>query len=161
MRRTKTMCKITHGLAPCFKSILVGAIGRSDVYTYLFDKSLNEVAKSSEMNLFVRFWNADSNQVQSRYLGSTFLGHTTHLDLLTHSRDLTKDLNPSKLYQISKDGPNTNLKFFNEYSNKSAETTLHSVINIGTCNLHIVHGSLQTGESASRWGLKNIMKSAR
>ena len=58
------------------------------------------------------------------------------------------------------DGPNTNLKFFNEYSNKFAETALHFLINVGTCNLHIVHGSLQTGESASGWGLKKIMKSA-
>ena len=56
------------------------------------------------------------------------------------------------------DGPNTNLKFFNEYLNKYAETTLHSLINIITCNLHIAH-ALQTGECASGWGLKNIMKS--
>ena len=49
--------------------------------------------------------------------------------------------------------------FFNEYSNKFAETILHCLINIGTCDLHIVQGSLQTGESASGWDLKN-MKSA-
>ena len=58
---------------------------------YSFDESLNEVTQSSEI------WNADSNQVQSRYFGSSFRGHTRHLDLLTHFRDLTKDLNPSKL----------------------------------------------------------------
>ena len=57
------------------------------------------------------------------------------------------------------DGPNTNLKFFNEYSSKFAETALHSLIKVGTCNLHIVHGSLQTGELACGWGLKS-MKSA-
>ena len=111
------------------------------------------------MDLYVRFWNGDSDQVQSRYFGSSFLGHTRHLDLLTHFRDLTKDLNPSKLFEISVDGPNTNLKFFNEYSNKFAETTLPSLINIATCNIHIVYGCLQTGESLSGWGLKN-MKSA-
>ena len=49
MGRTKTMYEITHGLAPCFKSILNDAIGRSDVYTYLFDESLNEVTQSSEI----------------------------------------------------------------------------------------------------------------
>ena len=47
------------------------------------------------------------------------------------------------------DGPKANLAFFNVYLNKLAETTLCSLINIGTCNLHIVHGSLQTGESLS------------
>ena len=60
----------------------------------------------------------------------SFLGHKRHLDLLAQFRNLTKDLNPSKLYQKSMDGPNTNLKFLNEYSNKFVETTLHSLINI-------------------------------
>ena len=71
-------------------------------------------------------------------------------------RDVTKDLNPSKFYQISMYGPNTNLKFFNEYSNKFTETTHHSLINIWTFNLYVIHGSLQTGESASWCGLKNM-----
>ena len=160
MGRTKTMHKITHGLAPYFKSILVDAIGWADVCTYSFEESLNEVTQSSEMDLYVRFWNADSNQAQSRYFVSSLVIQQSHMDFLAHFRDLTKDLNPSKLYQISMDGPNTNLKFFNQYSNKFAETTLHSLTNIGTCKLHIVHGTIQTGESASGWGLKNIMKSA-
>ena len=57
------------------------------------------------------------------------------------------------------DEPNTNLKFFNEYSNNCDETTPHCLSNIGTCNLHIVYGTLETGESVSGWGLKNVMKS--
>ena len=80
MGRTKTMYEITHGLAPYFKLILADAIGRSDLYTHSFDESLNEVTQSSEMDLFVRYWNADSNQVQSRYFGSSFFGQTRPLD---------------------------------------------------------------------------------
>ena len=53
------MYKITHKLAPYFKSILVDSIGRSDVYTYSFDESLNEIKELSEMDLYFRFWNAD------------------------------------------------------------------------------------------------------
>ena len=53
------MHKITHRLAPYFKSRLVDLIGRSDVYTYSFDESLNEIKESSEMDLYFRFWNAD------------------------------------------------------------------------------------------------------
>ena len=79
------------------------------------------------MGLYVRFWNADPNQVQSSYFDSSFFGHTRHLDLLTQLRNLTKDLNPSKFYQILMDGPYTNLKFFIEYSNKFAETSLINI----------------------------------
>ena len=59
------------------------------------------------------------------------------------------------------EGPNTNLKFFNEYSSKFAEIAFHSLIKAGTCNLHIVYGSLQTSESAYGWGLKNMKKGRR
>ena len=52
MGRTTVMYERTHGLTPYFKSILVDSIGRSDVYTYSFDESLNEVTKSSD--LYVR-----------------------------------------------------------------------------------------------------------
>ena len=55
MGRTRTMCGITHGLAPYSKSILVDATGRSDVCKCSFDESLNEVTQSSEMDLYVRF----------------------------------------------------------------------------------------------------------
>ena len=53
MGRTTIMYERTHGLAPYFKSVLVDSIGRSDVYTYSFDESLNDVTKSSD--LYVRF----------------------------------------------------------------------------------------------------------
>ena len=38
--------------------------------------------------------------------------------------------------------------------------TLHSLADIGSCSLHSVHGSMKTGEIASKWGSKKIMKSA-
>ena len=67
---------------------LIDAIGQSDVYMYSFDESLIEVTKSSEMDLCLKFWKADSNQVQSWYFMSSFLGRTRHLDLLAYFRDL-------------------------------------------------------------------------
>ena len=67
---------------------LTDAIGQSDVYMYSFDESLIEVTKSSEMDLCLKFWKADSNQVQSWYFMSSFLGRTRHLDLLAYFRDL-------------------------------------------------------------------------
>ena len=100
------------------------------------------------------------NQVKSRYYRSSFLGHATHVDLLNHFNKIAGELQFSKLYQISMDGPNVNLKFYKEFLTSKQNETVHSLIDIGSCSLHVVHGSLKTGEEASDWKLKKIMKSA-
>ena len=48
----------------------------------MFDESLNETTKNKQLDVHVRFW--DEGQVQSRYLGSQFMGHSTAQDLLSH-----------------------------------------------------------------------------
>ena len=49
------MCVINHGLAPCLKSLLKTSIDRSDIFSFLFDESLNEATQTSEMDVYVRF----------------------------------------------------------------------------------------------------------
>ena len=58
------------------------------------------------------------------------------------------------------DDPNVNLKFLKEFSKLRTGDSVHSLADIGTCSLHSVHGNMKTGEIASKWGLKKIMKSA-
>ena len=40
------------------------------------------------------------------------------------------------------------------------ETKLHQLTNIGTCGLHIIHGSFKTGNKVTDWNIKAIAKSA-
>ena len=44
--------------------------------------------------------------VDVRLLGSSFLGHSKLDDLQLHYNNITKDLDPKSLYQLSMDGPN-------------------------------------------------------
>lgn len=48
----------------------------------MFDESLNETTKNKQLDVHVRFW--VEGRVQSRYLGSQFMGHSTAQDLLSH-----------------------------------------------------------------------------
>ena len=105
----------------------------SEIHVYSFDESLNEVTQTSEMDLYIRFWDVNRNCVNVRYFGSSFLGHTTHKDLLTHFNDIVKGLEPPKLYQISMD----DLKFHDEFTSSLTETVLHSLINHATCILYM------------------------
>ena len=148
------------GLPPFFKSQLTDDLEKSDIHVFSFDESLNDVTQTSEMDLYVRYWDMNASQVKSRYYGSSFLGHATHKGLLKHFGEITKNLSPSKLYHISMDGPNVNLKSLKEFSKLRAGDSVHSLADIGTCSLHSLHGSIKTGEIASKWGLKKIMKSA-
>jgi hypothetical protein len=49
-----------------------------------------------------------------RYWNSSFFGHATHLDLIREFSKAIEELDKSKMYQISMDGPSVNWKFLNE-----------------------------------------------
>ena len=158
LARTKSMYTVTHGLAPYFKAVLVSTREKSDVHLYSFEESLNDVTQTCEMDLYVRFWESVSNRVKTRYFGSSFLGHTTLQDLCSHFIDVTKDLNSTRLYQISMDGPSVSINFYNEFI--KTHKCHHQLIDMGSCSLHIIHGALRTGEIKSEWYSKHVLKGA-
>ena len=115
------------------------------MFSFWFDESLNEATQTSEMDLYIRFWDVNLNKVNVRYFGFTFLGHGTHQDLLTHFQEVTKEIKYSHLYQVSIDSPSVNLKFYQEFSTRFKENNSHSLLDIGSCSLHIVHRSFTAG----------------
>ena len=66
----------------------------------------------------VQYWDEEENKVRTHYLGSTFLGHSTAVDLMDKLNEVIKHLDPEKLYQIYMDGPAVNIKFLNEFKLK-------------------------------------------
>ena len=104
-QRTRAMYAINHSIAPCFKSLLLSSINTSNIHVYSFDERSNKVTQTCEMDLYVRYWNVACSQVKMRYFGSSFMGHGTDNDILQYFDEITKDLKPAHLYQISMDGP--------------------------------------------------------
>lgn len=80
--KDKTGYVIRFGLAPYFKRRLIDTINNAGPFVLMFDESLNKSTKSKQLDVHVRFWQGDS--VQSRYIGSQFLGHGRADDLLHH-----------------------------------------------------------------------------
>ena len=150
LNRTKSMCAVNHGLSPFFKSALMSDLQKSGIHTYPFDESLNEVTQTCEMDLHFCYWDANEKLVRSRYGQASFL--------LNHPKDKTKELPLTNLFQVSMDGPNENLKFFEEFSANFNSNCSHSLIDMETCNFHVFTEALKTGKVASGWGLKKIMK---
>ena len=83
------------------------------------------------MDLHLRYWDVNENLVRPRYYGSSILGHATHTDFLNHFKDITKELPLTNLFQIFLDGPNVNLKFFEESSANFNNNCSRSLIDMG------------------------------
>jgi len=147
-----------YGLAPYFRRILTEQIQKSEIYVISFDESLNDVNQKCQMDLMIRYWEEKDQSVKVRYLQSSYLGHSTSHDLLEHFSKSTESLDPSKMIQVSMDGPNVNLKFLKELSSTRSESEIPGLINIGTCSLHTINNALQTGAKKSGWNLKNTLK---
>lgn len=107
------------------------------------------------------YWYCDDSIKRGNvyYYGSGLLGHGTHQDSLNYFTSLNEDLNKGHSYQVSMDGPNVNLNFFEEFSIQ--KDNFYSFIDIGSFVLHIVvHGSFSRGELKSSWNLKKLLKGA-
>ena len=68
--------------------------------------------------------------------------------MLTHFKN-GMALNPSSLVQISMDCPNVNWKFYHNLFQQGKGEELPDLLNIGSCNLHAVHGSFEKGAKES------------
>ena len=81
-------------------------------------------------------------------------------DLLKAINDGLLGLDLSTQIQLSMDGPSVNLNVLNEISKEREDAGLSKLINVGSCNLHVVHGALKSATEATGWNLKSIMKSS-
>lgn len=160
--RKKCSYLINFGLAPYFSNELISKLQKVSHYVILFDESYNSVTKSEQMDFHVRFWDADNNCTITRYLSSQFLTKGDAETLLKHFKEATSELDPSKLLQISMDGPNVNLKFHRMCIKDQKENEPEgspSLLDLGVCGLHVLHGAFKTGVNSTGWKLDGILRS--
>ncbi|XP_063750379.1 uncharacterized protein LOC134871567 isoform X2 [Eleginops maclovinus] len=150
----KTAYIAKFGLAVFIKEELVSKVNKSP-FVLMFDESLNETTKNKQLDVHVRFW--DEGQVQSRYLGSRFMGHSTAQDLLSHLKECMDKLNLKDLVSISMDGPSVNWKLFELFQKDQAEQYGGlQLICVGSCGLHTLHNAFKCGFTA--WLLDKLLR---
>ncbi|XP_047128992.1 uncharacterized protein LOC124809196 [Hydra vulgaris] len=111
------------------------------------------------MDLHVRYWNEESNTVCTRYYTSEFMGKAAAPDILNMFKSCMTGLNAEKMLQVSMDGPNVNKLFLEMLNKERHNNELSTLIDIGTCGLHTINGSLLTGAKATDWNLKKLISS--
>ena len=98
------------------------------------------------MDFTVRYFKKD--EVMTRYLSSAFCGHTTTEDLKLKFEEATQNLDTKRMVQVSLDESNVNWKMLHKITvERSSAEHYPGLINVGSCSLHVVHGTFRSGES--------------
>jgi len=99
--------------------------------------------------------------VTTRYLTSTFLGHSTSADLLCAFTPAAGNAFLKKLLQVSMDGPNVNHKFLRELKKHlNTEPESPVILDMGSCCLHVVHGAFRTAIQATGWKVVEYLRTS-
>lgn len=64
------------------------------------------------MDLLIRFWDETDIDLKMRYLGSGLFGHATVKDLNMQFMEIARSLVPTKIFLVTMNVPNVNLKFY-------------------------------------------------
>ena len=155
---TKLAYLVCFGIAPYFTEQLINKVRKAVCYVISFDESLNPICQEGQMDVIVRYFYRD--KVVSQYLQSQFLGHASAQDLVSAFKQGTSKLNPSKMLQVSMDGPNVNFKFLSDLQDdrKKEDPDLPGILQLGSCSLHIVHGAFSTGIQKTGWNLESLLR---
>ena len=121
-----------------------------------FDESLNKKTQYCELYLHVRYWDVNNKRAQG--FGQVVLWDILPIKTLENFESCVERLDVTKMAQESMDDPNVNVKFIKPLQKQWEENSLCQLIDIGTCNLQVVHGAFQSGAISKNWGLKSILK---
>ncbi|GBM48074.1 hypothetical protein AVEN_34398-1 [Araneus ventricosus] len=138
---------------------LLKLLNEFEVFTLLFDESLNKATQSKQMDIHVRYWRDGDQEVKTRYLTSIFLGHSEVDKILAAFYSAVQKLKLSKLLHVSTDRPFVNWKFYELLQNNLKNQHNFQILCIGSCGLHILNNSFKHGEKATNWNINSILSS--
>lgn len=161
MSISKTKCSyfISYGIAPYVKKNLLKNVQKACFYVISFDESMNSVLQEEQLDVILRFWDANDNMVKTRYFDSQFLRRPNAENLINKLNSSTEEISKNHLIQISMDGPSVNWKLWELLASEREEKDLPQLINIGSCGLHIFHGAFQQGAKKTLWNIEKVLKS--
>ena len=101
------------------------------------------------MELHIRYWSPVHNEVWIRYYTSDFFGHAEGATVASAimSTFRSDDVPLTQLLTLGSDGPNVNKTIWREMEQKIREVYpgFQGLVDVGTCNIHIVHNSFGKG----------------
>ena len=161
LQSSKLGYSITYGLGPYCNKQVIDKISNCKYFAVSFDESYNKKSQKEQLDIHIRYFNDEKNQVESQYLSSAFLGHTRASDILSAFKTQLSKLDVKKLVQIAMDGPRVNFKFLSDFK-KDIENEYDDsfkLFDLGSCGIHTVHNALKCGFKESQWELTKFFRS--
>lgn len=145
LSRTKLSYLITDCLGPHFRKMLLDEC-QTCYYTIIYDETTNSEGVK-ELQCAIRYWSDDTKGVVVRHLETFFIGSATGLILTEYIIKAINNANLSidKLLMLGSDGPNINKTVFKLVNENVKSIRGIGLIDIGTCNIHIVHNAFLKG----------------
>ena len=105
---TKMSYVVKYELAPHFEKILMTDIDGIP-FGFKFDETTTKQVKK-QYDAYGTYWSKASDQVETTYLGSLFVGHCKAVDLVDHYLEFKQHwhFDDHLLLQVGMDGPNVN-----------------------------------------------------
>ena len=130
---------VTEALGPYFKDLIIKDIGDSE-FVVLYDETTNSCSKK-ELKILVRYISNLTKRVEIRHMATYFIVDGTAKTIKDHLFDAIDSfgLRKSKLVMLGSDGPHVNKKVFKICNEELKELGYGSLLDIGTCNLHVVN----------------------
>lgn len=156
MGRSKASYILQDGLGPLLSKWLCQTVAKSEgLFTFIFDEATTN-QKKKQMDLLLRFWNEELNQIVTRYLGSLYFGRATAADLASMLEDIMNsdeyDIPWERLFFLSSDGPNINKAVWRKLNEKIKGKGYKGLVALITCTLHIMHNAFRKGTSVGGFG---------
>ena len=110
------------------------------------------------MDVILRYFNEKKNQADVRNFDSKFLGHPNAKNILASLNQSIEKLCPNKLIQLAMDGPATNWALFDLLCTQRELEENLTLMNVGRCGLHVIHGAFKTGVQAIKWNICKLLR---
>ncbi|XP_048511379.1 uncharacterized protein LOC125500995 [Athalia rosae] len=136
---------ITVALGPYFRETILEDCSAA-WYTLIYDETTNNESKK-ELQVALRYWSETEELVVIHHLETFFLGQAKAEDL---EESIYKALDNAglpvhRLLMLGSDGPNVNKKVFRLVNEHAKIGRNKGLLDIGTCNIHIVHNAFLKG----------------
>ena len=69
-------------------------------------------------------------------------------------------INSINLTQLSMDGSSVNWLLLDFPKKQREQQELPKLLNIGSCNLHVIHGAFKSGFQSVEWNIGKLMKAS-
>ena len=170
MSPARLSCVIKFGLAPYFKSMFMNDLILlkwssllTPKFVSCFNRSLNKVVYSKQMDGHIIYFDEINKQVKHVYICSQFMGHATVDDMIKDFKEAHNGLDyVMNLIQFSMDGPNTNWALHCTVSDlmKSENPYAPDLLEMGSCGLYVAHSTFGTNVGKTDWKMEKKCNAA-